>query len=169
MAQLAIKGHKKRGNEVIALLVMLGGENTYKYNGDSKSLYYHIDDDGEIECDMEYEIPSPCIYFTIQKFLEKFPYKVGDIVKVCGDNLGAIISMRWEIDHVVYRVKLNKNGYETSKTTENLQPYKEETEIKIDIPKGYEFAGIDDNRQQVVFIKIQPEYPKNYEECKELL
>lgn len=173
MAQLAIKGHKKRGNEVIALLEMLGGENTYYYTGDSKILYYHIDDDGEIECDRGYEIPSPCIYFTIQKFLEKFPYKVGDIVKVCGDNLGAIISMRWENDHVVYRIKLSKNGYETSKTTENLQPYKEETEtmeetIKVDIPKGYEFSGIDDN-QQVVFTKIHPEYPKNYDECCKVL
>ena len=29
----------------------------------------------------------------------------------------------------------------------------EET-IKIDIPKGYEFAGVDDDNQQVVFEKI---------------
>ena len=41
--------------------------------------------------------------------------------------------------------------------------------IKIDIPKGYEFAGVDDDKQQVVFTKVQPEYPKTYEECCEVL
>lgn len=42
-------------------------------------------------------------------------------------------------------------------------------EIKIDIPKGYEFAGVDDNKQQVVFTKIGCQYPKTYEECCEVL
>ncbi len=42
-------------------------------------------------------------------------------------------------------------------------------EKRIDIPKGYEFAGVDDDKQQVVFTKIQLEYPKTYEACcKEL-
>lgn len=42
-------------------------------------------------------------------------------------------------------------------------------EIKIDIPKGYEFAGVDDDKQQVVFTKIGYHYPKTYEECCEVL
>lgn len=42
-------------------------------------------------------------------------------------------------------------------------------EIKIDIPKGYEFAGVDDNKQQVVFTKILAEYPKTYKECCSVL
>lgn len=56
-------------------------------------------------------------------------------------------------------------------TCKRLYTYKEEImeEIKIDIPKGYEFAGIDDSRQQVVFTKIQPEYPTTYEECHKLM
>ena len=37
--------------------------------------------------------------------------------------------------------------------------------IKIDIPKGYEFAGVNDDEQQVVFTKILSRYPKTYEEC----
>ena len=50
--------------------------------------------------------------------------------------------------------------------------YKEETmeeTIKIDIPKGYEFAGVDDDNQQVVFERIGCQYPKTYEECCETL
>ncbi len=39
--------------------------------------------------------------------------------------------------------------------------------IKIDIPKGYEFNGVDN--QQVVFTKIQLQYPKTYVECAKLL
>lgn len=29
--------------------------------------------------------------------------------------------------------------------------------IKIDIPKGYEFAGVDDDKQHIVFTKVQTE------------
>ena len=41
--------------------------------------------------------------------------------------------------------------------------------IKIDIPKGYKFAEIDDNYQQVVFEKIGCHYPKTYLECCSVL
>lgn len=49
---------------------------------------------------------------------------------------------------------------------ENMDEYnKEELKeaIKIAIPKGYEFSEV--NNQHVVFTKIQPKYPKTYEEC----
>ena len=39
--------------------------------------------------------------------------------------------------------------------------------IKISIPKGYEFTGVDN--QQVVFEKIKYQYPKNFKECCEIL
>lgn len=42
-------------------------------------------------------------------------------------------------------------------------------EINIDIPKGYEFAKIDNDKQQIVFTKIQPQYPNTYEGCCEVL
>lgn len=53
----------------------------------------------------------------------------------------------------------------------DIEPYKEETmeEIKIDIPKGYEFSGVDDDNQKVVFTRIQPTDPKTYEECCKVL
>ena len=38
-----------------------------------------------------------------------------------------------------------------------------EEQIKIDIPKGYKFSGVDN--QQVVFEKVKPKYPKDFEEC----
>ena len=127
MAQLAIKGHATRGKEVIEILEMLGGKNKYLCKGVLADRMYLIHDfSGNIE-DMlsTYEqLPDYQVY-TLERFLEKFPYKIGDRVKVCGDNLGIIIGMRWESGYVVYKVKLTKNGYETSKTSENLQPYEE--------------------------------------------
>ena len=39
--------------------------------------------------------------------------------------------------------------------------------IKISIPKGYEFTGVDN--QQVVLEKIGRQYPKTYVECAKLL
>lgn len=41
--------------------------------------------------------------------------------------------------------------------------------IKIDIPKGYEFACVDDDKQQVVFEKVGCQYPKTYKECCDVL
>lgn len=129
MAQLAIERHKQRGSEVIALLEMLGGVNAHNLYGDENYAYYTIDGDNEIKGGTYIFGDEYLLTFTLEKFFEKFPYKVGDKVKVCGDNLGVIIGMRWEIDYVVYKVKLSKNGYETSKTSKNLQPYKEQETI----------------------------------------
>ena len=46
-----------------------------------------------------------------------------------------------------------------------------EDSIIVDIPKGYEFAGVDDDNQKIVFEKIgcQCQYPKTYEECCKIL
>jgi hypothetical protein len=54
------------------------------------------------------------------------------------------------------------------------EEYKEEImkekleRIKIDIPDGYEFFGIDDDNK-VVLTKKQSQYPKTYEECCDIL
>lgn len=41
---------------------------------------------------------------------------------------------------------------------------KDMKQIKIDIPKGYEFFGIDDDNK-IVLAEKQPQYPKTYKEC----
>lgn len=182
MANLAIKGHATRGKEVIEILEMLGGKNKYLCKGVFADRMYLIHDfSGNIEDVLStYEqLPDYQVY-TLERFLEKFPYKVGDKVKVCGDNLGVIIGMRWESGYVVYKVKLTKNGYETSKTSENLQPYEEETmeETIIDTIKenddryrikvNYQF-DIEVDEGEYYVVRRKPQYPKNYEECCKVL
>ena len=42
-----------------------------------------------------------------------------------------------------------------------------EFKIKLEIPDGYEFGGVDDNN--VILIPKQPKYPKTYVECCKVL
>ena len=93
---LAIKGHPTRGKEVIKLLEMLGGINDREYIGTNtwKDEYYFLDD-GYIRaydwCDG--------IKFTLEEFLYKYPFKVGDKVFLY-DNIteGCVTGMKWDED-----------------------------------------------------------------------
>lgn len=171
MARLAIKGHKSRGNEVIEILEMLGGKNLHNYCADCDSSCFYIGKETNI---IYYDYVNNCedlLIFTLEEFEQKFPYKVGDkiIYKIYGIH-SKIKTMLWNVEkeQVFYRLESNKLFVATA---DELKPYKEETmeEIKVDIPKGYEFAGVDDTTQQVMFTKIQPEYPKTFDECSVVL
>lgn len=167
MANLAIKGHETRGNEVIEILEMLGGKNKQGYNGENNFLWHYINERNDISIFTHTFDLNEFIFFTLKEFLEKFPYKVGDKV-IYKSEVFLIIGMKWNCcrNIVIYTMKNNCSIIDCYDSTW-MKSYKEETmeEIKIDIPKGYEFVGVDDNAQQVVLQKIQPEYPKTYEEC----
>lgn len=196
MVQLAILGHATRGREVINTLKMLGGKNSRNLLGDVSSHGYYIDSTGKIDYE-HYSYFDDDMPFTLEKFLEKYPYKVGDKVQYkgapsCGSAF-EIEKMRWVDNQVNYTILWYKNC-RTTVTAEDLQPYKEAPmylnrkvneqaeeiakilesakeimeEIKLDIPDGYEFFGIDDDNK-VVLTKKQPKYPKTYEECCKIL
>ena len=76
--KLAIKGHPTHGNEVIELLKMMGGVNSKNVDGKCDFLYYFIDNDNTISCDSNFN--NNFVYFTLEKFWEKYPFKVGDEV-----------------------------------------------------------------------------------------
>ena len=80
MANLAIKGHKTRGKEVIEILEMLGGNNSHFNLKGTDDEYYFINSEGYIDEDPEV-YDGVFIYFTLEEFLKKFSYKVED--KVC--------------------------------------------------------------------------------------
>lgn len=102
--KLAIKGHSTRGKEVIELLEMMGGINDEGYIGTNtwKDEYYFLDNG----CIHAYDWCDG-IKFTIEEFLEKYPFKVGDKVFLY-DNIteGCITGMEWDEDRgtVKYRV-----------------------------------------------------------------
>jgi hypothetical protein len=121
--RLKIKGHPTRGREVIEILEMLGGVNRYNYRGDSDKLCFYIINEQDTDTDIiVYDYVDGfyiwggdeyILTLTLEEFLEKFPYKVGDMVrvpeyksKVCIDD------MRWNGDEIQYSV--------SAKETESL-------------------------------------------------
>ena len=106
--KLAIKGHPTRGKEVMELLEMMGGHaafiNTISNNTDKaffisdyencfyrKSIRFIPDSSKEME---DFNV------FTLEEFLERFPYKVGD--EFC-NPYDKITEMFWdEEDEIVY-------------------------------------------------------------------
>lgn len=139
---IAIKGHITRGDEVIKILEMLGGINTYKYDGSNESLCYYIGATNNIiYCNY---IPNiypniyKCIDYTLEEFLEKYPYKVGDkVYNIIHNENQTITNLSWDFqeNEVVYQTDNNEYVY-----VNYLQPYKETMNTKIAI-KGHKTRG----------------------------
>lgn len=153
MTKLVIKGHLTRGKEVIEILEMLGGNNTYNLAGDCDRLGCFIGiETRNIYNDYLRNFDSKdVIIFTIEEFLEKFPHKVGDKVQhkgatSCG-SVYEVEKMRWVGNHVEYTIKRlwHWNDHLTI-TTEDLQPYKETMEerkyadLRLDVDQDDKLA-----------------------------
>ena len=97
--KLAIKGHPTRGKEVIELLKMMGGE-AIAAKGDDETAIYVIPINGIIDVRYAYKkrIDNYAI-FTLEEFLEKYPFKVGDKVLSCYGYALTIKSMAWSEDY----------------------------------------------------------------------
>ena len=108
--KLAIKGHPTRGKEVIELLKMMGGRDVGVLKGNHD--YYVID-----ECENNlikfyghnYIRCHEFVVFTLEEFLEKYPFKVGDYVRIPKYELEVrICKMKWtsfsDFDYLVYHI-----------------------------------------------------------------
>ena len=126
MTQFAIRGHENRGKEVIEILEMLGGKiRRDRLAGNELLSWYYINGNGYIDY-KHYSLFDDTKVFTLEEFLEKFPFKVGDKVIVKGyKQVFEILSMRWcsERNDVLHSIS-NEWFY-----TEELQPYKEQESI----------------------------------------
>ena len=191
--KLAIKGHPTRGKEVIELLEMLGGINNEGYIGTNtwKDEYYFLDNG----CIHAYNWCDG-IKFTLEEFLEKYPFKVGDKVFLY-DNIteGCVTGMEWDEDKgtVKYCVYISSECWCDVKELlkwNNVdlieRHYMDNMEEKdkakapdikgedysgkrfgYKIPDGYEFDVVVDGK---IFLKpIKPKYPTTYEDCCKVL
>lgn len=136
MAQLVILGHKTRSKEVIEILEMLGGRNLREYVCNVPGYAYSIDEQGIIDLYISHSNSS--ITFTLEEFLEKFPYKVGDKVLLSG-VVKIIKQVCWSDteNEVIYKLETNVRGFSEEYHVHHydLQPYKEETKEKINVAK----------------------------------
>ena len=179
MANLAIKGHATKGDEVIEILGILGGSNAFGHIGNNPRAIYYIDETYKkfITCSETKKV-CDCVIFTLEEFLEKFPYKVGDKVSSKYLKNYKIEKMEWEDtnNRVIY--KLQGMGWYSA---DELQPYKAETmekEISGAIVdrficlEGYDFYDDKGNiidTKEITMKKKQPKYPNTYDECLEIL
>lgn len=178
MAHLAIRGHATRGNEVIALLEMLGGKNIYKLDGE-KDLWY-------ILSNSTIEYATYCFQeqgYTLDEFEARFPYKVGDEVISKYGKLGRIRSLIWsdrdnqvryeldaDVDSLYFANELQvlkDNDMQADVGTvdinlsDHFNPY---NEVEIMISDGWDFE-----RRGNKMFAIRKQYPKTYEECCDVL
>ena len=130
---LAIKGHPTRGKEVIELLEMLGGSNKNNLSGNHSCAYY-VNGHQNIIMGIDYIFGYEDMqFFSIETFLKKYPYKVGDKVYIYVQNNdidgisyivdAEITSMRWDHNRckIAYKMK-----------DINREFYKEEIKCKVD-------------------------------------
>lgn len=190
MAKLAIKGHKERGNEVIALLEMLGGKNRVELFGDQDSDSYWMACDDTIHCGY---VKSGSDYkiFTLEEFEKEFPYKVGDKVDCRMFGIRSVTSMYWNcsIDQILYSVKNEENECDVMiACAKDLRPYNPEpVETSPDkakapslegqdysegrcsykIPEGFEFEKVEND--EIILKPKKKVLPKTYKECCEVL
>lgn len=101
--KLAIRGHATRGKEVIELLEMMGGYtfNSLMENAHTNRVYY-IGSNNAIAWTNIYS-DNGCLetedFFTLEEFLEKYPFKVGDKVIDTADGCpGVVNEMKWDED-----------------------------------------------------------------------
>ena len=132
MAILAIKGHKTRGREVIALLEMLGGHQC-GFPKEAKMGYWFISRYNNINAYSSdpTDLCDDFTVFTLEEFEAKFPYKVGDKVTHNMGIMTQITNMYWDNECNVIRYDIESpvdNNYKLmGMLAEHLQPYKEQT------------------------------------------
>lgn len=106
--KLAIKGHATRGKEVIELLEMMGGNNIIKLDGNTSCAYYVIEGfEREIRIGEYIFGDEDICFFTLEEFLEKYPFKVRDFVRIPEYELElCILKMKWcpLSEHIEYMV-----------------------------------------------------------------
>lgn len=188
--KIAIKGHPTRGKEVIELLEMMGG-NTF--NSCMEIAYsnrvYYIGNNNAITWDyIGHEEIDKYKIFTLEEFLEKYPFKVGDLKDRKVDNISCIIDkMRWNSkkECIEYHGSFGKNDYgwhraedfriydsfpnifsqkfKTAEISFNEKVCNPEVELKLG---NYEII-VRDNRTFAVLKK--PKYPTTYDDCCDML
>ena len=192
MAQLAIKGHPTRGNEVIEILEMLGGVNAHDLYGDENYAYYTIERNKEIKGGIYVFGNEQLRHFTLEEFEEKFPYKIGDNVRIPDfESEVRIDGMLWDGCEVQYYVFSDEPEWYSAEELNNYNsPYEEETkEEQKAINHVYDIDIISfDNAQKDSYEldlkgkfeiilrngkyyaeRIKPLFLKTYEECCDVL
>lgn len=187
MAYLAIKGHATRGNEIIKILEMLGCNNNGACTGSDTNKMYTFDGSVIDYVGLDNRGRNFKI-FTLEEFLEKFPYKVGDEISVpeCESKV-RICNIEWSGYDIQYYTN-EKEYYSAEELNKYNQPEESKKHARVplavfdrilfgeepwnadlvELILGNDYEVIVENGRTIVARK-QPQYPKTYEECCDVL
>ena len=187
MGILIIKGHKKYGKEIINIFKMIGGISETIDCADSNK-YYYIDNDDTIKFTLE--VP-PTHYFKYEDFVEKYPFKTGDMVLIPEyESPLRITDMLWNGNNIIYEVFTDKGEwfdtdeltpYNTIETNTNKKThivneiisiniddyFKGINEIEIAIGEDWELEK--DTNGRIIVKRKTPILPLTYLDCCDLL
>lgn len=188
----AIKGLSFHGSDILEILEMLGGYNIDNLGGENELYVYYIDFNNNIRYCTPEKLDDNYIIFSIDDFIEKFPYKIGDKVKLyyqdeendryCSAIPSTIISMSWDKSHGVVAYKMegiyrefHKQEFTYNKD-ENNEPdaviaginlnsadYADEVEINLG---DYE---IEVRNGRTFAVLKKPKYPTTFKGCRAIL
>ena len=168
---IAIKGHLKRGREVIQLLESLGGINKWNHTGGCVNYAYYID-----HCNNIYSFGISGYHgdrkiYTLEEFEKEFPFKIGDKVTIVGTKSpNEIIALELYMNRLCY--KLNNGLHYESEILEPYKEMKEERNITLTLDKAKEWykkgGELKEIALQAFTEKELNPLPKSWEEfCKQ--
>ena len=178
---IAIKGNAERGNEIIELLEMMGGNNKAHFTGRDSDRYYFIDDNTKCICseniyEMEECYNGVYMLFSYDAFNDDYPWRIGDIVNVIGrnDRIGLkVVKMQWgnAYNTMMYCLDCGKDGYGWWRA-EDIE-YTKYSELKVNLSdnvnSNIEFDltkySYEVKDGKLIIEEKKPGYPKTYEEC----
>ena len=118
--KLAIKGHQTKGKEVIEILKMLGGKDEGYWKGENPLLAYYVDNRGEIDYINNCNPNEDILRYTLEEFLEKYPYKIGDMIRVPEfESEVRINDMKWDGYNIQYEVFTDETEWYTAEELNN--------------------------------------------------
>ena len=172
MAHLAIQGHATRGNEVIELLKMLGGIDSGFFSGNEIDRFYYIEVDKGI-CFIDSVVEHLDFQkMTLEQFLTRFPYKVGDKVKNVYGAYGKVYEMKWIDDEIQYRLDFGHSWYGAD---ELMLPDEEKETMKEKKINQMSLANCDLDEVEIVlgdkfemkikngkYYAVRKQYPKTF-------
>ena len=130
--RLAIGGNSTRGSEVIEILEMMGGKNIRKEDGAANMYSYYLCNNIILSDRLSILEDDDFVIFTIEEFLKKYPYKIGDKAVYIDDNDIVVISeIEWDdtVGDIFYNVKRIDEDDCFLCPPEVLKPYKEEVNM----------------------------------------
>ena len=138
MARLAIQGHATRGTEVIELMEILGGIQAAPMMGKNTNHWYYLNPIGIIVYSIGKPIGDDYSFYTLEDFLEKYPYKVGNKVVTNDCDVCKIHSMYWDrgLNRISYTLE-TPIGLSKGWGVNELQPF-EEKEMRAAFKENFD-------------------------------